>query len=232
LIDQCDTGDDCDQDYTVTLGWCMFFCFVLYCLGYSSSWGGVPWVYPSEIFPLVVKERALATSNLSQWVGSAVIAQIAPGQLNMFKAYGAMLQFAFCILLGIAFVYFCVPETKGLSLEQMDELFGADMSVRRPLAPTSGALSGLRTPQNDTAAVSFSGGLPKPTSMPHLQSAPPQMASKLSIDSDAERGNYASWTVGQADPSMDASSRVWSFSMKNPSHRVFRVSKGGSVVLD
>ena len=38
--------------------------------------------------------------------------------------YGTYFVFAACLTLAIPFVYFFVPETKGLSLEDMDALFG------------------------------------------------------------------------------------------------------------
>lgn len=37
--------------------------------------------------------------------------------------YGTYFVFASCITLSIPFVYFCLPETKGLSLEEIDVLF-------------------------------------------------------------------------------------------------------------
>lgn len=53
-------------------------------------------------------------------------------QATMGKAgYGMFFMFgSFCFLMGL-FVYFFVPETKGLSLEKMDELFGVTDAFRR-----------------------------------------------------------------------------------------------------
>ena len=42
---------------------------------------------------------------------------------NSFHRYGTYFVFASCITLSIPFVYFCLPETKGLSLEEIDVLF-------------------------------------------------------------------------------------------------------------
>ena len=39
------------------------------------------------------------------------------------NSYGTYFVFGSCITLSIPFVYFCLPETKGLSLEQIDVLF-------------------------------------------------------------------------------------------------------------
>lgn len=62
-------------------------------------------------------------------------------QNTMGKAgYGMFFMFgSFCFLMGV-FVYFFVPETKGLSLEKMDELFGVtDLVDRKMSGDTEGA---------------------------------------------------------------------------------------------
>lgn len=51
----------------------------------------------------------------------------------MFFLFGS-----FCAIMGV-FVWFFIPETKGLSLEKMDELFGADKDESRKLNVERGA---------------------------------------------------------------------------------------------
>lgn len=53
----------------------------------------------------------------------------------MFFLFGS-----FCAMMGV-FVWFFIPETKGLSLEKMDELFGADKDESRRLNPEKGGNS-------------------------------------------------------------------------------------------
>ena len=58
--------------------------------------------------------------------------------------YGMFFMFgSFCFLMGI-FVFFFVPETKGLSLEKMDELFGVTDTYERKMAGEPG----LPSPQS------------------------------------------------------------------------------------
>lgn len=53
-----------------------------------------------------------------------IVGQVTPDMLaNM--TYGTYIFFGVLTFLGAAFVYFIVPETKGLSLEEMDLLFGS-----------------------------------------------------------------------------------------------------------
>merc|ERR1712232_1392461 len=96
----------------------------IYAIGFGP-WGAVPWVYPSEIFPMDVKEKALSTSVCSQWLANFVIAYLAPQQVEVMRPFGTFFFYAACLAANFVSVYFLVPETKGLALEDMDEVFGA-----------------------------------------------------------------------------------------------------------
>lgn len=120
-------GDD------IALGWALLGTVSLYVAFFAVAWGGVPWVYPSEIFPMDVKEKALSTSVFSQWIANCVIAFLVPEQVNILKVPGTLLFYAAFLALAIPMVYLWVPETKGLPLEQMDEVFGARVA-ELPLA--------------------------------------------------------------------------------------------------
>merc|ERR1719235_2050222 len=118
-----------DGPRKTTYGWGLLICVCWYMTSFAIGWGGVPWVYPSEIFPMEAKEKALSTSVFSQWVANFLIAFIVPQQVNILGPAGTFLFYAVCLAGCIVFVYFCVPETKGLALEQMNELFGGAPSA-------------------------------------------------------------------------------------------------------
>merc|ERR1712079_291991 len=103
-------------DQTV-LGWIMPACICCYMAFFSIAWGGIPWIYPSEIFPMEVKENALTTSVFSQWIANFVIAYIVPSQLVHLKPHGTFFFYAGCVALNFVLVYLFVPETKGRVLE-------------------------------------------------------------------------------------------------------------------
>jgi Sugar (and other) transporter len=60
-----------------------------------------------------------------QWLFQFVIARATPYMISNI-GYGTYLFFASCTLLMAIWEYFCVPETKGRTLESMDQLFGAE----------------------------------------------------------------------------------------------------------
>jgi len=95
-----------------------------YMCSFGIGWGGVPWVYPSEIFPMDVKELAMSTSVASQSLANGVIAFIVPEQVHYLSLHGTFAFYAVCLAINFVVVYKFIPETKGLELEEMDELFG------------------------------------------------------------------------------------------------------------
>ncbi|KAF9778404.1 MFS monosaccharide transporter [Thelephora terrestris] len=100
----------------------------IYIAFFASTWGPVAWVVTGEIFPLNIRAKAMSLSTASNWlwnfgIGYAVpyLVNKEPGsaglQVKVFFIWGSTC--AGCLL----FTYFCVPETKGLSLEQIDLLY-------------------------------------------------------------------------------------------------------------
>ncbi|KAM0323696.1 hypothetical protein ACHAQA_008633 [Verticillium albo-atrum] len=92
---------------------------------FASTWGPGAWILIGEIFPLPIRSRGVALSTASNWLWNTVIALITPYMVG--ADYGDMKSSVFFVwgsLCTAAFVYsyFFVPETKGLSLEQVDRM--------------------------------------------------------------------------------------------------------------
>ncbi|KAJ1326025.1 MFS transporter SP family sugar:H+ symporter [Microdochium nivale] len=95
----------------------------VYAVGWCFSWAGVPWIYASEIFPLRIRSSCVAVCVAIHWVMNFVIARSVPYMITNI-GFGTYFIFAACMTVAIPWVYFFVPETKGLSLEDVDQLFG------------------------------------------------------------------------------------------------------------
>ena len=94
---------------------------------FAMTWGPAAWVIVGEIFPLPIRARGVGLSTSSNWFWNCIIAVITPYlvgtghgdanlQSNVFFVWGGLCFISLC------FVYFLVPETKGLSLEQVDKM--------------------------------------------------------------------------------------------------------------
>ncbi|KAI1673654.1 quinate permease [Pyrenophora tritici-repentis] len=97
-------------------------CVYLFVVFYSFGWGPIPFVLASECSPNHVRSLLMAASLMTQWLFNFVIAKITPLMLDNIT-YGTFLLFgSLCIVMGI-WAVFCVPETKGVRLESIGELF-------------------------------------------------------------------------------------------------------------
>jgi MFS family permease len=92
---------------------------------FASTWGPAAWVVIGEIFPLTIRSRGVGLSAASNWMWNCIIAVITPYLVSSDKAnLGPKVFFIWgsTACLSFLFAYFLVPETKGLSLEQVDRM--------------------------------------------------------------------------------------------------------------
>ncbi|KAK8009816.1 general substrate transporter [Apiospora arundinis] len=85
--------------------------------------GIISWVYPAEIFPVEARALGNAITTFTNWTVNLIFAQFSPAAL---ASIGFRYFYVFFVLNIVAFIcyWFFFPETKGRTLEQMDELFG------------------------------------------------------------------------------------------------------------
>lgn len=96
------------------IGYIAFFAF---------SQGAVIWVYISEIFPNVVRAKGQSLGSFSHWFMTAVLSWVFP----LLSAHSVAVPFAFfsaMMVVQFFVVLFIFPETKGISLEDMQHKFG------------------------------------------------------------------------------------------------------------
>lgn len=101
----------------------------IYIFFFASSWGPCAWVVTGELFPLKVRAKCLSMTTASNWLLNWAIAYSTPYLVNSGAGnanLGSKVFFiwgSFCFVC-IGFVWAMIYETKGLSLEQVDELYG------------------------------------------------------------------------------------------------------------
>ncbi|KAL4791758.1 general substrate transporter [Aspergillus venezuelensis] len=98
------------------------FFFYLWTAFYTPSWNGTPWVINSEMFDPTVRSLAQACAAASNWLWNFLISRFTP-QMFSSMGYGVYFFFASLMICSIVFVYFLIPETKGIPLESMEALF-------------------------------------------------------------------------------------------------------------
>ncbi|ORY86956.1 putative MFS monosaccharide transporter [Protomyces lactucae-debilis] len=122
------SGGLADAQPTETAGYVMIVFACLFILGFSTTWSTGTWVVTSELFPTHIRAKAVGFTTGGNWFTNFLLAFFTPfisGDIGF--AYGYV--FAGCNLLGAATVYFFLYETKGLSLEEVNQMYG-DSSVK------------------------------------------------------------------------------------------------------
>ncbi|KAJ5499085.1 Major facilitator superfamily domain general substrate transporter [Penicillium expansum] len=100
----------------------MIVMIYFYVIGYSASWGPIPWVYISEIFPTRLRAYGVGCGSATQWLFNFVVTYVTPAAIGNL-GWRTFIMFG-CFCFAMAFwVFLVVRETKGRSLEEMDVLF-------------------------------------------------------------------------------------------------------------
>ena len=109
-----------------------FIC--IYIAFFAVSWGPVAWVVTGEIFPLNIRAKGMSLAVASNWlwnfgIGYATPYLVNPSTTGVNAVKAANLGVKVFFIWGstcvgcLFFTYFFIPETKGLSLEQIDLLY-------------------------------------------------------------------------------------------------------------
>ena len=106
--------------FTESYAFVPIYLFV-YIAFFAMSQGAVIWVFISEVFPNKVRASGQSFGCFIHWIFAALIANIFPFIVNKFSGGPLFAFFSFMMVLQLIFVWKMMPETKGKSLEQLEE---------------------------------------------------------------------------------------------------------------
>lgn len=101
--------------------WTLLF-IIFYTASFMMSWGPICWVLLSEIFPNKIRGQAMALAVAAQWAANFFISSTYPPMME----FSGPLTYGFYGLMSVLaaiFVWKMVPETKGKSLEQLENVW-------------------------------------------------------------------------------------------------------------
>ncbi|KAF2154783.1 sugar transporter [Myriangium duriaei CBS 260.36] len=110
------------------VGISIVFLLFLFAFFYKPSWGATVWIWTSEVFSMNVRAQAVGMASQTQNIANSIVQQFFPTFLQNCGFY-AFYMFAGINFLLAVFVYFCIPETRKVSLEEIDTLFGGQNHV-------------------------------------------------------------------------------------------------------
>ncbi|CAK9784201.1 sugar transporter [Cutaneotrichosporon oleaginosum] len=103
----------------------------LYVIPYCFSVGPLPWVICSEIFNNQTRHYGLMTASMSQWLWNFAVSMATPHMVDKLPNGGIFFFFACINIISFLLALFFLPETKGVSLEAMDIIFGLTTAEER-----------------------------------------------------------------------------------------------------
>ncbi|TGO30501.1 hypothetical protein BPAE_0005g00970 [Botrytis paeoniae] len=106
-------------------GWAAVAMVWLFVIHFGYSWGPCAWILVAEIWPLSNRPYGIALGASSNWMNNFIVGQVTPDMLSGIS-YGTYIIFGLLTYLGAAFIWWGVPETKRLGLEEMDLVFGSE----------------------------------------------------------------------------------------------------------
>jgi MFS transporter, SP family, xylose:H+ symportor len=95
---------------------------IIYTASFMMSWGPICWVLISEIFPNKIRGRAVAVAVAAQWAANYFISSTYPAMME-FSGGVTYCFYGFMSVLSFIFVWKMVPETKGMTLEFIENLW-------------------------------------------------------------------------------------------------------------
>ena len=104
-----------------TQKWVAVGSLISYIVFFAMSLGPVGWIIVSEVFPLKIRGMSMSICTVSNFAFNFFVVASFPILLNRLGGAWTFSMFGLVSILCIIFVYFCVPETKGISLEKIEE---------------------------------------------------------------------------------------------------------------
>jgi sugar porter (SP) family MFS transporter len=98
-------------------------CILLFIAFFASCIGPVFWTLVSEIFPNRIRGKAVAFASFTQWIFNFLVVLLFPHFLASLGGAKTFLFLALMSFLQLLFTYLYVPETKGKSLEEIEQFW-------------------------------------------------------------------------------------------------------------
>jgi len=105
----------------VTHGPAILIFILIFIACFAFSFGPVCWVVIGEIFPNGIRGKAMSLATLSLWIGNFLVGQLTPLSLEALGPSATFFLFAILCSPAIWVTWKLIPETKGRSLESIDE---------------------------------------------------------------------------------------------------------------
>lgn len=112
------------------LRWFSTIALLLYIVSFAAAVGPLTWVMIPEIFPMNVRGEGVSVSAASNWIFNTIVVSTFPILIAHYGISFSLGVYALFCFAGLFFVWRYLPETKGLSLEKIEQHINAGKPLR------------------------------------------------------------------------------------------------------
>ncbi|CAM9822873.1 unnamed protein product, partial [Laminaria digitata] len=125
--------DGADQSSSSLCGWLVVGAMMSYLFTFGVGMSSVPWTVNAEIYPNHARSLGTSASTTVNWLGNVVVSAtfLSLASDDVLGTDGAFWLYASIAVAGWIWLYYGMPETKGLSLEEMELLFAREGDLPR-----------------------------------------------------------------------------------------------------
>lgn len=111
-----------DKTQNMVYGWICVIVMYVYTVTNCSGWDSTIPVWQAEVFPISMRAKANSLGWFFKYIGSILVSSTSTTLMKYLSYYTFWIYAAFCII-SFFFIFFTVRETKGLSLEETENLY-------------------------------------------------------------------------------------------------------------
>jgi MFS family permease len=109
------------SEIDVSMHWLALISMLVYIACFAFSLGPIMWLMIAEIYPLKVRGMGASLATFVNWASNLLVTATFLKLVQLIGAGGTFSLYMIFGVFSIIFVYFFVPETKGISLEQIEK---------------------------------------------------------------------------------------------------------------
>ncbi|GAA0169955.1 transporter [Lithospermum erythrorhizon] len=128
------------------IGFLAVVILALYIIIYSPGMGSVPWILNSEIYPLRYRGTCGGIAAVANWTSNLIVSETFLLLTEALGSSGTFLLFAGISTISLIFIFFLVPETKGLQFEEVEKMLQRGFSPFKKNTPDHPQV--VHTPDN------------------------------------------------------------------------------------
>ena len=121
--------------------WLAISSMLLYIASFAVSLGPVVWLLISEIYPLKIRGIGASLATCVNWGSNLIVTVTFLGLVDWIEVSGTFSLYLSLSLFSLFFIHYFVPETKGVTLEKIEEHLMANKPFRELKKPVEQALS-------------------------------------------------------------------------------------------